>query len=140
MCFERVGEALVAATKDGPSIRVSSVAATGYELLNLVPANGHRISSTWAIATKPQPRHLWRDEAFVWEASEPYRYLRTTPDCQIICGGEDEDFSDEQTRDKLTPSKADAIRRKLARLIPRVDTEPEFVWTGSFGPPAPACL
>ena len=132
--FKPVGEALVAATKDGPSIRVGSVVlATGYELLNLVPANGHRISSTWAIATKPQPRHLWRDEAFVWEASEPYLYLRTTTDGRIICGGEDEDFSDEQTRDRLIPSKADAIRRKLARLMPRVNTEPEFVWTGSFG-------
>jgi glycine/D-amino acid oxidase-like deaminating enzyme len=41
----------------------------------------------------------------IWEASDPYLYLRTTPDGRIICGGEDEDFSDEAARDRLLGRK-----------------------------------
>ena len=61
----------------GRSITAGAVVlATGYELTDVVPAGGHRIISTWAIATRPQPRALWPHEAFIWEASDPYLYLR----------------------------------------------------------------
>jgi glycine/D-amino acid oxidase-like deaminating enzyme len=132
--FDKVGERLVASTKQGPSINVGAVVlATGYELMDVVPAYGHRIISTWAIATKPQPRRIWRDAAFVWQASDPYLYLRSTSDGRVICGGEDEDFSDETRRDAAMSGKADTIARKLGRLLPRIETKPQFVWTGSFG-------
>jgi glycine/D-amino acid oxidase-like deaminating enzyme len=101
--------------------------------MDVVPADGHRIISTWAIATKSQPRRIWRDEAFVWQASDPYLYLRSTHDGRVVCGGEDEDFSDETARDAAMPGKADTIARKLGRLLPRLETKPQFVWTGSFG-------
>ncbi|HEX7564309.1 MAG TPA: FAD-binding oxidoreductase, partial [Bradyrhizobium sp.] len=60
-------------------------------------------------------------------------YLRTTEDGRVICGGEDEDFSDAASRDGLISKKVAAIRRKLSRLLPELDTEPEFVWAGAFG-------
>lgn len=69
----------------------------------------------------------------MWEASDPYLYLRHTPDGRIICGGEDEDFSDEEKRDALIPEKSERIAAKLKRLLPDLDTTPEFAWTGSFG-------
>jgi hypothetical protein len=37
----------------------------------------------------------------IWEASDPYLYLRTTPDGRVIRGGEDEEFSDDRQRDVL---------------------------------------
>lgn len=132
--FEKVGDRLVAATTNGPTISAGAVVlATGYELMDIVPADGHRVISTWAIATRPQPRRLWRDEAFVWEASDPYLYLRTTSDGRVVCGGEDEDFSDETKRDAAMSRKAGTIARKLGRLLPRIETKPQFVWAGSFG-------
>ena len=109
------------------------VFATGYELADRVPRKGHKIISTWAIATVPQPRRLWPGECMIWEASEPYLYLRTTPDGRIICGGEDEEFSDEDARDALLGKKTATLRRKLKRLIRGADTTVEFAWTGSFG-------
>ena len=109
------------------------VFATGYELPKRVPAKGHRIVSTWAIATVPQRRRLWPEQCMIWEASDPYLYLRTTSDGRIICGGEDEEFSDETARDALLPRKTATLRRKLARLLQGVDTTVEFAWTGSFG-------
>ena len=125
---------VVVATKDGPTITAGNVVlATGYELTDIVPAAKHQIISTWAIATRPQPRKVWPDQAFVWEASDPYLYMRATRDGRVICGGEDEDFSDEAHRDELIDAKSAALSEKLARLFPALDTKPQFAWAGSFG-------
>jgi glycine/D-amino acid oxidase-like deaminating enzyme len=125
---------ILAATANGPTIRAGHVVfATGYEVPKLVPPDGHRILSTYAIATRPQPRNLWPGEALIWEASDPYLYARTTTDGRVICGGEDEDFSDDEKRDALIARKAAAIGRKLQRLFPQLDVTPEFQWAGSFG-------
>jgi len=125
---------VAAQTAGGPVIRCQSlVFATGYEMPQSVPQRRHQVISTWAIATKPQPRKLWPEDCFIWEAADPYLYLRSTPDGRVICGGEDEEFSDEDTRDALIPKKAAAIARKLGRLFPQLDTTPEFAWAGAFG-------
>jgi glycine/D-amino acid oxidase-like deaminating enzyme len=125
---------VVATTKHGPTIRVRHlIFATGYEFPTVVPQNGHKIISTWAIATRPQPRRLWPERCFIWEASDPYLYLRVTPDCRIICGGEDEDFADEARRDAKLPMKTAVLQRKLKQLFPHVNPRAEFAWCGSFG-------
>jgi glycine/D-amino acid oxidase-like deaminating enzyme len=127
-------ERVVAQTRNGPLIEARFVvAATGYELAPLVPSANHRIISTWAIATKPQKRVLWGDEAMIWEASDPYLYLRATHDGRVICGGEDEDFSDAEKRDALIGDKTARLSRKLKKLVPALDAEAEFAWAGSFG-------
>jgi glycine/D-amino acid oxidase-like deaminating enzyme len=126
--------AMVARTRDGPTIRCRMlVLATGYEFPKLVPLRGHRITSTWAIATKPQRARLWPEECLIWEAADPYLYIRTTPDARVICGGEDAPFLGAAERDALISRKVARIRHKLGRLFPRLDTTPEFAWTASFG-------
>lgn len=125
---------IAASTADGHTIRCRHlVYATGYELRDPVPSAGHRIASTWALATAPQPRRLWPEQCFIWEAAEPYLYLRTTADGRVVCGGEDADFADPTKRDALIPAKIATIRRKLGRLLPEIDTTPEFAWAGCFG-------
>ncbi|TIT18331.1 MAG: FAD-binding oxidoreductase, partial [Mesorhizobium sp.] len=109
------------------------VLATGYELTDIIPATAHSIVSTWAIATARQPKDIWPGAALLWEASEPYLYIRTTADGRVICGGEDEDFTDEEHRDALIAKKSKRLAAKLGRLLPKLDTRPEFSWTGSFG-------
>jgi glycine/D-amino acid oxidase-like deaminating enzyme len=54
-------------------------------------------------------------------------------DGRIICGGEDEEFADEDGRDPLIPTKRARLSAKVARLFPSVDPRPEFAWTGAFG-------
>lgn len=121
-------------TRQGPTIRARHlVLTTGYELLDTVPAQGHTIISTWAIATPPQPRKIWPRAAIIWEASEPYLYVRATADGRVICGGEDEDFTDEQRRNALTSTKATILAKKLGLVFPNLDTTVEFAWSGSFG-------
>ena len=125
---------VVATAADGRRIRSSHlVFATGYEFPKSVPQRGHTIASTWAIATVPQPRRLWPGECMIWEAADPYLYVRTTPDGRVICGGEDEEFSDEEKRDALLARKTATLQRKLKQLLPNIDTRIDFAWTGSFG-------
>ena len=109
------------------------VFATGYELPKGIPRKGHTIASTWAIATRPQPRALWSGQCFLWEASDPYLYLRTTAEGRVICGGEDEEFSDAARRDALLPQKTAALERKLRALLPKLDPRADYAWCGSFG-------
>jgi glycine/D-amino acid oxidase-like deaminating enzyme len=109
------------------------VFATGYELPSHVQLRDHKITSTWVIATVPQRRRLWPGQCLIWQAADPYLYLRTTSDGRVICGGEDEDFSDAPTRDALLPRKTRTLQRKLGRLMPALDTTVDYAWTGSFG-------
>ncbi|MFM9862587.1 MAG: NAD(P)/FAD-dependent oxidoreductase [Micropepsaceae bacterium] len=121
-------------TKDGFDVRARHVVfATGYELLKLLEGTKHKISSTWVIATKPQPRKLWPTQCLIWEAADPYMYIRATSDGRVVAGGEDEEFSDEDHRDGLLPAKTLALQRKLHKLLPHLDTTPDAAWTGSFG-------
>lgn len=121
-------------TAGGPTLRARSVVfATGYEMPKGVPRKGHDVTSTWALATRPQPRAAWHDEVLISEASDPYLYLRVGPQGRIICGGEDEASIDQATRDALIPEKIAALEEKLARLMPRVRPEADYAWAGSFG-------
>jgi len=121
-------------TAEGPSIKAGHVVfATGYELPKSVSLKQHQVHSTWAIATRPQRENLWPGEAFIWESSDPYLYIRSTKDGRVICGGEDEEFSDEAQRDARLPAKTRILSAKLAKLFPDLDTKPDFAWTGSFG-------
>ena len=109
------------------------VFCTGYEAPTSIRPKGYKIKSTWVLATKPQPNKLWASQSLIWEAADPYLYLRSTADGRIIVGGEDEDFSDEVTRNAMTPNKIASIARKARKLIPHADFSPEFSWTGCFG-------
>lgn len=124
----------IAVTDDGFEIHARHVIlCTGYELAKIVPPTNNRVMSTWAMATRPQPAAIWPQKALIWEASEPYLYLRATSDGRVICGGEDEEFSDSEKRDSLTAAKTRRIERKLHRLFPELDSRAAVSWTGSFG-------
>jgi glycine/D-amino acid oxidase-like deaminating enzyme len=121
-------------TAEGLEIRTRHVVlCTGYELAKIVPDTGSKILSTWVIATQPQAEALWPQQALLWEASDPYLYLRTTSDGRVICGGEDEDFADAERRDAMLPQKSKRLASRLRQLFPQLDPRPEFAWSGTFG-------
>jgi glycine/D-amino acid oxidase-like deaminating enzyme len=121
-------------TNDGIHIQARWVIfCTGYELAKIVPASNNKIHSTWAIATRRQQNAIWPQKALIWEASEPYLYVRATEDGRVICGGEDEALADTARRDALTHKKAERIESKLQRLFPGIDSRAVVSWTGSFG-------
>ncbi len=109
------------------------VFATGYELADGVPSTGHQRTSTWAFASPPQPHNLWPHQDVIWEASDPYLYIRTTEDGRIIVGGEDEQFDDETARDAALPRKIAALQAKAKALLPAIDATAAYAWAGTFG-------
>ena len=109
------------------------VFATGYELAEGIPTAGHRRASTWAYATPPQPQRIWASGDLIWEASDPYLYIRTSADGRVIVGGEDEDIDDEAARDALLAAKIEALQSKTRALLPWLDVAADFAWAGTFG-------
>lgn len=128
------GSTVTVATDRGHVVEARHcVLATGYTMPPFVPSALHSTSSTWAVATAPQPR-LWRDELLVWEAADPYLYARTTPDGRIVAGGEDaDDVTDPDERDRLIPAKSASIMDKLSALVPGIVPDIEYAWAGEFG-------
>jgi glycine/D-amino acid oxidase-like deaminating enzyme len=121
-------------TRDGAEMHARyAILCTGYEFPKIVPMQDNRIISTWAIATLPQPKRVWPQRALIWEASEPYLYLRTTADGRVICGGEDEEFLETRRRNTQKAIKTCRLEQKLGRLFPRVDATAAFAWTACFG-------
>jgi glycine/D-amino acid oxidase-like deaminating enzyme len=125
---------VTAMTAGGPEIKCKSVVfATGYEMLKGIPKKGNTIISTWVIATKPQPRKIWPTGCIIWEAADPYLYIRTTPQGHVICGGEDAEIADADVRDALNGEKTARLQEKLGALLPMINANADYSWSGSFG-------
>jgi glycine/D-amino acid oxidase-like deaminating enzyme len=110
------------------------VFCTGYELLKGIPRKGVKITSSWAIASRPNAHYpRWLDRMLIWEASDPYLYMRTTPDKRLIIGGEDESDDKPAHRARAIPRKTAALERKLKKLFPDVAFALGKEWAGAFG-------
>jgi glycine/D-amino acid oxidase-like deaminating enzyme len=132
--FDPAGRSVGIGFENGRVIEASHVVlATGYVMPDIVRATIHKPTSSWAIATAPQPDNLWRDGVLIWEDREDYLYARTTADGRIVFGGEDDDKAIEpEARDALTPAKSLALARQLEALWPRARAEAQFKWSGVF--------
>lgn len=109
------------------------VLATGYERAALFLPPAFRLISTFVMATAPGIAPLWRERAMLWEASDPYLYVRADAAGRIIAGGEDVEVRDPTRRDELLPGKAGVVAAKLAALLKRIDLTIERKWAATFG-------
>jgi glycine/D-amino acid oxidase-like deaminating enzyme len=132
--FDSSARAVGVQLKNGRLIGAASVVlATGYVMPAIIRSTVQTISSSWAIATTPQPKNIWKGGALIWEDSKDYLYARTTSAGRIIIGGEDSDqITDPGERDRLIPEKARVLARKLTALWPAANVEIEFRWSGTF--------
>lgn len=121
-------------TDNGGSVTARRVIfATGYEVAPGIPKGGYEIISSWAIATKPLPSAMfWPLRCLIWEASDPYLYLRSTADNRIIAGGEDSGLTDPKRRDQAIPAKSKALLAKVEDLLPGRELEIDYAWAGAF--------
>lgn len=122
------------ATRDGRVLTAGhAVFCTGYEFLPQMRSASHRVTSTWALASRPRiARPDWLDGFLVWEASEPYLYFRSTPDGRIIAGGEDEDSPERNSDPRLLARKAAAIAAKLEAVAGIRIGRPAYAWAAPF--------
>lgn len=136
VAYDATARGIALATDRGTQIEARAlILASGYDMPPFVPMPRHRLLSTWAIATTPlPPEALWPDRSLIWEASEPYLYLRTTPDGRIIAGGADEPVADPAARAALTDVKTRELRRQVAARLPGFEALAlDYAWSGLFG-------
>ena len=122
-------------TDAGHSVRARTVVfCCGYEFPKGVPTPGAKVISTWALASKPRQRcPAWLKETLVWEASDPYLYFRMGGDGRLIVGGEDEASPDAHADKAKLKRKCATISAKLKALMPEVEFEVDYSWSGAFG-------
>lgn len=125
---------VVLETSTGQTITARRVVfATGYETLKQIPADAYDIISTWAIATQPIPAaRFWPHRSLVWEAADPYIYMRATQDNRIVVGGEDAAFDNPKKRDRLIGAKSKSLLAKVRDLLRDDRLEMDYAWAGSF--------
>lgn len=109
------------------------ILASGYERARLFLPAAFSLKSSYAIATAPGTAPLWRENAMIWQAADPYLYARADAEGRIIAGGEDEDFSDSSRRDALLPAKGGTIVGKLAAMADRPPIAIDRHWAAAFG-------
>ncbi len=120
-------------TADGRTCQARHVIlATGYERATLFLPPAFKLLSTFAIATPPKVAPRWRENVMIWEAADPYLYVRTNTEGRVIAGGEDIDSSDPAVRDRLLERSAGRIAAKLEALLGSKITI-DRKWAAIFG-------
>jgi glycine/D-amino acid oxidase-like deaminating enzyme len=129
------GNHVILVSDAGVEIRAGRVVfCCGYEFPRGVPTHGAKIVSTWAVASQPLEKPpAWLARCLVWEASDPYLYLRMTRDGRLVAGGEDEASSTRHADPAALAPKSRAIVRKLKALIPGLEIDIDYAWSGAFG-------
>lgn len=121
-------------SKSGAEVTCAkAVFATGYETVSGLPKSDYEITSSWAIATKPVPaHHLWPTRCLIWEAADPYLYVRTAADNRVIVGGLDSKLKSARRRDDAVPAKGRQLLADLNSLLPGRNFELDYAWGGAF--------
>ncbi len=129
------GDGVFLTLDDGGQVRAGAVVlAGGYERARMFLPDAFTLLSTFVMATGPQDSLPWRERAMIWEASDPYLYIRADAEGRIIAGGEDEDFHDTIHRNDLIPAKAGAISAKSAAVLGLSRPLPiRHQWAAMFG-------
>jgi glycine/D-amino acid oxidase-like deaminating enzyme len=132
--LENTGRRVRLITAEGHMLSARRVIlTTGYEVVPSLPKDAFKIVSSWAIATKPLPASaFWPGRCLIWEAADPYLYLRTTRDRRILAGGEDSGLTDPDRRAEAVPAKAHRLIGKVRRLLHKPELELDYAWGGAF--------
>lgn len=122
-------------TEDGFNLNAKKIIfCTGFETVDIIKEKFVKLISTYAIVGEQQPEHLQPlAQTLFWSTAEPYEYFRTTDDGRLLIGGEDEDFSNPEKRDKLISRKTKILEDYLEKHLPNLKFRTDFAWAGTFG-------
>jgi glycine/D-amino acid oxidase-like deaminating enzyme len=133
--FDHHTDSVTLTTDRGPRVVAKrAIIATGYESQGMLKERIVDLDNTYAMVSQPlQDLAGWHPDWMLWEAKDPYLYLRVTGDNRLLAGGEDDTFHTPTRRDFSVESKAKTIETKVRDLIPDLDWEREYAWSGTFG-------
>lgn len=122
-------------TEYGNNVNAKNIIfCNGFESTEIIKEKFVDLLSTYAIVgerNEDDQSHL--NDTLFWNTSDPYYYLRTTADNRVLIGGCDEDFVNEEKRDKLLKKKAAKLEKYFAKLFPDYKFRTDFIWAGTFG-------
>lgn len=134
MALGEDGDRVILSLSNGHDLSARTVLlAGGYERAPLFLPPEFSLMSTYVMATAPGTAPLWRENAMLWEASDPYLYVRTTADGRVVAGGEDAGMVDALSRDRLLTEKAGTIAAKLEALLGGASIAVDRCWSATFG-------
>lgn len=133
--IERKKEGVLLETESNFTISAKKVIyATGYEVTEMIDKKIVDLKSTYAVISEQyENQKLWNRNAMIWNTATPYLYVRPTNDGRILIGGRDEDFYNPKKRDLLVMKKSKQLAGDFRKLFPKIEFNPEFSWTGTFG-------
>ena len=122
-------------TQSGATITADhGIIACGYESIRLLDEPIVELGNTYAMISQPlDDLGPWDRQWMLWEACDPYLYMRITADNRLLVGGEDDGLVDAETRDSRIPAKMDILYRKLSARLPDLQWQPATGWAGTFG-------
>ena len=122
-------------TGHGHAVRARHlVVAAGYASQPLLGVPVARNRSSYAFVSDPVDADALRRlrRTVLWETARPYLYLRTTADCRVIAGGEDDAVDIPARRDARVAGKTAKLRGRVHALFPGIALQPAFGWAGTF--------
>jgi glycine/D-amino acid oxidase-like deaminating enzyme len=138
-CVERIepsARKVDLVTGDGLRVRAGHVVvAAGYASQQWLDRRFASNRSSYAFISDPLDPEVLASlrRTVMWETARPYLYLRTTPDCRVIVGGEDDAVDIPARRDGRVGKKARKLMEKLSGLFPHLQPLiPAFSWAGTF--------
>jgi len=125
---------IIVRTETGRAIRAGKlIHATGYAAAQYIGKKLAMGRVTYAAATTPlRSFDGWWQQCHLWEATDPYLYLRTLPDGRAMIGGLDDRglrfINDTQRQQR----KCTLLANRFAKLFPRIEFEIAAAWAGVF--------
>lgn len=133
--FDRLRDKAVVTTSSGMTITADhGIIACGYESTRLLNESIVNLNNTYALISQPLDcLRPWDSSWMMWEACDPYLYMRVTADNRLLVGGEDDSLVDAKTRDSRINAKMRVLHNKLRTRLPGLQWQPEIGWAGTFG-------
>ncbi|HEU4471763.1 MAG TPA: FAD-dependent oxidoreductase [Flavisolibacter sp.] len=123
---------IVLTTNEGHTVRAKKlVIACGYESGGYINKKLEDLRCTYAFASEPL-QQSWVKNCLIWETSDPYIYIRSTPDNRVIVGGKDTAYMPVRRQLAALPRKVAALQQSFQKLFPATELKPDFSWAGAF--------
>ncbi len=110
------------------------VCATGYNTRLFTSKRLCEKFVSYTVVTCPIKNFEWHERALIQDNSDPYHYIRLSPDNRIIMGGEDIAFKNSTIKNKDAEKKYLALIKNITTMFPKLKNKfsIDYKFCGAF--------